>query len=110
MGRISVIRRQQMMQGEIESLRRERVALRAALATVVSMGEVYEMRRHALKALVMVPAAPAWDGDAPAAEPDDWYEAARRRLLDAVADPPQPAGDAIMDAYRAAWAKTAKDH
>lgn len=93
MSRISVIRRQQLMQTEIENLRRERVLLRAALADIVMFDDLMEARRHALRALACTPAARQWD--APAGDmPDD------------PVDPP----DAVMKSYLAAWAKTAKDH
>jgi hypothetical protein len=70
MGRISVIRRSQLMQGEIENLRRERVLLRAALADVVAMNaDAMTLKRHALRTLARVPAAAPWDGAVEDPEP-----------------------------------------
>jgi len=52
------------MQSEIESLRRERVSLRAALADLVSMNDVGRMRAFALGVLVKLPATPPWEATA----------------------------------------------
>ena len=56
------LRRIQMMQAEIEGLRRERVLLREALAGVVHAVDVKAARADALKVLMELPATAPWDG------------------------------------------------
>lgn len=56
--KISPIRIQQSLQGEIAKLRRQNIYLRGALADIVTMKEIEVARAYALKVLTNEPAPP----------------------------------------------------
>ena len=53
--KMSPIRIQQSLQGEIAKLRRQNILLRGALADIVTMKEIEVARAHALKVLTAEP-------------------------------------------------------
>jgi hypothetical protein len=54
--KMSPIRIQQSLQGDIAKLRRQNIFLRGALADIVSMTDIGEAKAHALKTLTHEPA------------------------------------------------------